>query len=313
MWNSEQESPTVASSTSQDYDNTFDGVHFTNNTWGVYCDKMANVYIRNSRFEGSTHADVVLAPSAGNSVRRCVSVGSSQFVVSPHHTSVNPTTIQDCRVDAWTGPSAIGFNLRGPLTIFDNVFTNGSNAVVSTPLKNTPWPQTNQVAMFAGNMVDGMPATGAQLQSNTPKNIFGYDLPGTTAIPRTPISPTTRFLKSWWPGVPTQFVSGGACGGSGVDATKCAQSAIDAAAKAGHGAAAYFPAGTYRISAPLVVNPGNYTVLGTGVATLFVWIGTDHADPAMIVVKGNHDGMRLEQFSVQSGPKDLMWDPKVRC
>eukprot|EP00035_Acanthoeca_spectabilis_P019113 m.412918 g.412918 ORF g.412918 m.412918 type:complete len:245 (+) comp16822_c1_seq13:829-1563(+) len=129
-----------------DYDNTFDGIHFSNNSWGVYCDKMANVYLRNSRFEGSTQADIVLAPSAGNSVRRCVSVGSRQFITSPHHTAVNPATIQDCRIDGWTGASAISFNLRGPLTAIDNVFTNGTRPVSSTPRCTTEFTQRPRAA-----------------------------------------------------------------------------------------------------------------------------------------------------------------------
>lgn len=73
--------------------------------------------------------DINLAPSAGNSVRRCVSVGSRIFVGSPHHTAVNPATVQDCRIDSWTGPAAIFYNLRGPLTLLDNAFTNGSGTV----------------------------------------------------------------------------------------------------------------------------------------------------------------------------------------
>ena len=49
-----------------DYDNTIDGCHFSDNSRGIVTDKMANVYVRNSRFERSTIADIVLAPSAGN-------------------------------------------------------------------------------------------------------------------------------------------------------------------------------------------------------------------------------------------------------
>eukprot|EP00729_Bicosta_minor_P019012 gene19012-6423_t len=66
-----------------DYDNLFDGAHFSNNSFGIYNDKMANVYIRNSRFEMSAFADVWLAASCGNSIRRSVSQGSNQFVSSP--------------------------------------------------------------------------------------------------------------------------------------------------------------------------------------------------------------------------------------
>lgn len=49
--------------------------------YGIFTNAMANVYVRNSRFEASSSADISLTASAGNSVRRCVSVGSASFVV----------------------------------------------------------------------------------------------------------------------------------------------------------------------------------------------------------------------------------------
>jgi hypothetical protein len=88
---------TAPSATPAD-DNTFDGCHFFNNSWGIVNGGMANVYVRNSRFDSNgrkySHrdgpavnvyegADIALAKSAGNSVRRCVSVNSTRFVVSP--------------------------------------------------------------------------------------------------------------------------------------------------------------------------------------------------------------------------------------
>lgn len=276
---------------------------------------MANVYLRNSRFEGSTQADIVLAPSAGNSVRRCVSVGSRQFITSPHHTAVNPATIQDCRIDGWTGASAISFNLRGPLTVIDNVFTNGSQPVSSTPMANTPWPQTNQVVMFAGNVVNDNPAPASGVQVKSAKNLYPYDLPSdASSIPKSPLTAATTFIKHWYPGIPTSFVEAtthGCTGKSGDDASTCAQATIDAAAAEGGGAAAYFAPGTYQLSQPLVVKPGNYSVLGSGVGTQFQWAGKVSAAPAIIVVKGGGQGLRLEQFSVQSGQQELMWDVKL--
>ena len=56
-----------------DYDNVFDGNVFLRNSYGIYNDKMANVYVRNCNFQASQMADVYLAASAGNSVRRCIS------------------------------------------------------------------------------------------------------------------------------------------------------------------------------------------------------------------------------------------------
>ena len=130
-------------------DNTFDGCHFFNNSWGIFTDKMANVYVRNSRFDSNGRSfavksgpavnmyasgDIMLAPSAGNSVRRCVSVNAGgTFVSSPHHTSVNPATIEGCVIDSWRGAAAVSYQLRGPLLLLDNAFTNGSNKVWEQP------------------------------------------------------------------------------------------------------------------------------------------------------------------------------------
>ena len=64
----------------------------------IYTATMANIYVRNSRFEHNGFhyavrsgpaintyegADIALAKSAGASIRRCVSVNSTTFVASP--------------------------------------------------------------------------------------------------------------------------------------------------------------------------------------------------------------------------------------
>ena len=242
--------------------------------------------------------DILLAPSAGNSVRRCVSVGSRTFVGSPHHTAVNPATIQDCRVDSWTGPSAIYYNLRGPLTLLDNDFTNGTGTVSMPTVVVDPWPQTNAVVLAAGNTIDGKAASMSSLMPKPPKNVFVYDLADTSGVPRTGITASTTFLKSWWPGVPTKFIEAAAHGCTGKatdDATTCAQATVDAAAAAGNGAAAYFAPGTYRLTKPLTVEAGNYTVLGGGVKTQFSWAGETSADPAVLLVRSTlgHVGLQM--------------------
>lgn len=151
---------------------------------------MANVYVRNSRFDSNgrsfaiksgpavnqyASADISLAPSAGNSVRRCVSVNAGgAFVASPHHTSVNPVTVEDCIIDNWRSAAAVSYQLRGPLLLLNNRFSNGSNRVwrqpagtacrpykcsesdgpchvtpCPQPVDYQPWPQTNGTALFA--------------------------------------------------------------------------------------------------------------------------------------------------------------------
>eukprot|EP00040_Diaphanoeca_grandis_P030531 m.180555 g.180555 ORF g.180555 m.180555 type:complete len:813 (+) comp32026_c0_seq1:65-2503(+) len=298
-----------------DYDNTFDGCHFFNSSYGIYTSSMANVYVRNCRFEASSSADIFLAPSAGNSVRRCVSVGSKTFVAAPHHTAANPSTIQDCRVDSWTGSSAINFNLRGPLSIFDNQFTNGPNG--STPIASTPWSQTNALLMFNGNTIDGTVASATMLlPTKTPSNLITMDLPSTSSTPKpSSITSTTRFLKSWWP-IPTAFVDASqqpqGCGVKGVLANECVQATIAAAAAKGNGAAAYFPPGSYMVNESIVVPGGkNFTVLGGGFNTVFSWSGTNNATPAVMHVEGGGGGLRLEQFVVESGGKEQINNTRI--
>eukprot|EP00040_Diaphanoeca_grandis_P030532 m.180568 g.180568 ORF g.180568 m.180568 type:complete len:835 (+) comp32026_c0_seq2:65-2569(+) len=310
-----------------DYDNAFTGCHFQNNSYGIFSLKMANMYVRDSRFEQSSMADIVLAPSAGNSVRRCVSVGSNAFVTAPHHAFANPVSIQDCRIDSWTGSAAIDFNFRGPLTLFDNQFTNAPNG--STPVNATPWMtgnvSTNTLIMFTGNQVDGKPASALELLPFTKQpNVIAIDLPTsptTVSAPPTPnpkpssITPTTRFLKSWWP-IPTAFIDASdqpqGCGVKGVLANECVQATIAAAAAKGNGAAAYFPPGFYSVNESIVVPGGkNFTVLGGGFNTIFGWSGTNNATPAVMHVQGGGGGLRLEQFVVESGSKEQVNNTRI--
>jgi len=79
----------------------------------------------------------------------------------------------------------------------------------------------------------------------------------------------------------------------------------------GNGAAAYFAPGTYSINATLVVKSGNYSVMGAGFTTNFVWAGHTSATPAVMVVQGGGGGLRLEHFAVISGGKDLAFDTKL--
>lgn len=333
-----------------DYDNTFDGCHFFNNSWGIYTSAMANVYVRNSRFDSNgrafvhrvgpsvqtfVSADIMLAPSAGNSVRRCVSVNAGgAFVASPHHTAVNPTTIEGCVIDSWRGPAAIAYQLRGPLTVLDNAFTNGSHALRQVkpcqeayqcahtrtgapcwllpcpmPMDYSPWKQTNGIAFASGNTIDAKPVSLAGLQAHPATNTQLIDIPTSTATKFTnPLTPQTHFLKTWWP-IPTALVDARShgCTGAEADSTSCAQATIDAAAQKGEGAAAYFPPGTYKISTPLVVKGGNYTLRGSGIRTVFVWSKVPGSkaslvdpDPAVIHVIGGGGGLRVEQLQVVS-------------
>ena len=295
-----------------DYDNTFDGCLFADNSYGIFTSKMANVYVRNSRFERSATADMALSTSAGNSVRRCVSVGSAAFVVSSHHSAVNPTTIEGCVVAGWTGPNAIDYNLRGPLLLLNNHFEPAANATAATVVVgNSPWPQVNQVLLLAGNTLGSNRslAPSTTLLPVRKKNIYVDDLG--TAAPLPPpqqVAASTQFLKTWWPGVPTALVdardfgcNGAVSANDGTTSTGCVQATIDAAAKKGNGAAAYFAPGSYSINSTVSVPRGNYSVLGGGYQTKFVWSLRSKdtpAEQAVFSVQGGGGGLKLMHFQV---------------
>jgi hypothetical protein len=113
-----------------DYDFTFDGCEFRGCGTGVEC-VHGNFYVRNCRFEGSHDADILSSPEHGSSVRRCVSVGSQQFIRFSQ--PVGTMTIERCRVEGWLNPEG-AISLSGaPVLLFDNVFTNGPAG--SAPVK----------------------------------------------------------------------------------------------------------------------------------------------------------------------------------
>ena len=172
-------------------DNTFDGCHFFNNSWGIVSNAMANMYVRNSRFESNGFkyqhrvgpavyvyegADIALAKSAGASVRRCVSVNSTRFVASPGSETSSPTTIEGNVIDSWRGHAAISGGLRGPYLLLDNAFTNGSGSVppydsycapqmfdCGFPMSFQPWHMTNAWVLLSGNKINGEAVTSDDL------------------------------------------------------------------------------------------------------------------------------------------------------
>jgi hypothetical protein len=101
------------------------------------------------------------------------------------------------------------------------------------------------------------------------------------------------------------------CTGNEKDSSICVQATIDAAVKKGGGAAAYFAPRTYTISTPIIVHAGNYTVLGSGYQTKFNWASVQHADPAVMVVKGGGAGLKIMHLAVSSGGKALIFDTKI--
>jgi hypothetical protein len=314
-----------------DYDNVVDGCHFSSNSYGIYNDKMANVYARNCRFESSTQADVYLAAAAGNSVRRSVSHGSAQFIGAPARDpgTSNPTVIMDNRVDGWTSAAgAISYSLRGPVFAFDNEFSGGPAGAL--PIQPIPPKDSNYTFwIIANNLVDGKPAGDAALVKPQP-NIQVYDLDamvvpaGKPTVPPSPLTAATVFLKPEWP-TPTQIfdvTTFGANGTDHLDDTAGIQAAIDAAAKAGKGAMAYVPTGNYQINKTLQISGEDFWLAGSGLTSSIAFpcpppppapkpppgtkkkpVSCAGAPPALLVSKVSN--VSIEMMQLKSGGDQL--------
>lgn len=116
---------------------------------------MGNFYVHNSRFERSASHDLYLGPAAGNGIRRCVSQGSRKFIGSWSGPFTSGVSVQDCRVDSWTGPgSAIDYELRGPLLLLDNQFTNAPQPAIP-PVSMIPYNDSITAISISNNLVNG--------------------------------------------------------------------------------------------------------------------------------------------------------------
>lgn len=153
--------------------------------------------------------------------------------------------------------------------MFDNEFTNapatGADVVTAAhPIQPKP-PVSSKHTFWIidNNQVDGKPA-GADALMDAPSNVKVYDIdalaPSKPTVPPSPITPATVFLKTVWPtpGKIFDVTSFGANGSHPGDDTVGIQAAIDAAAKAGQGAMAYLPAGSYMINTSLTVTGDDF-------------------------------------------------------
>ena len=86
----------------QDYDNYFSGCYFLGNGYGIHM-TAGNMYVTNTRFEGSNISDSTFVPHA-SSYRRVVSVNSRQFIKRVTEGGDAPTKLQDVLIHGWGGP-----------------------------------------------------------------------------------------------------------------------------------------------------------------------------------------------------------------
>ena len=267
------------------YDYTIDGCEFRRCETAIQT-RFGNTYVRNCRFEGSTATDLVLHPEHGSSVRRCVSVGSKQFVVFTN--SVAPITIQDCRVDGWTDPTGAIALGGAPVTVFDCVFTRPPGKAPPVQLRSAS--QRLFVSQNESAATDGVYTAGTGKVYELPAGKRKGSL----------TSPDHRFLRDAAI-IPTKVFDAkrdfGAKGNGTGDDTAAVQAAIDAARTHGQHAIAYLPTGVYAITQPLRVTGADYFVGGTGFRTGLTWKG---AEGGAIIAVTDPQRVTLELLNVGS-------------
>lgn len=267
-----------------DYNNNFDGCEFQDNNISINC-QIGNVYVRDCHFERSKIVDIYLS-SHSHSIRRCTSIGSKQFIFVPGAGSACPLTVQDCHIDSWTGSQgAIQLAMRGPDTIFDCSFSHAPDA--KAPVRLTNSYMFSQSAFVSNNV------TAAPSVVDPGDNSQIYQLPAGQYGPSL-TSPSRSFLKSTET-VPTTVLDVkqlfGANGQAQKDDTIPILHALAMAKAVGGNTVVYFPAGDYRVSQPLPLTGGQYTVEGSGHDSRIIWIGAKNStvfsvqDPQNLALK----------------------------
>ncbi|HEY3378553.1 MAG TPA: glycosyl hydrolase family 28-related protein, partial [Armatimonadota bacterium] len=291
------------------YDNTFSGCEFQDNAYGVYC-YAGNWYIRNCHFERSTTSDVYMVNAHSNSLRRCTSVGSKQFFYQSGSTWMTPICIQDCRVDGWaeTTNGAIQLGVGGPDTIFDCVFTNPPNT--NPPIKLSNSSLITQSVITSNNV-----STGTSSVINSYAYAVVTDIPATSrTIGGCLTSAGQSFLQERVAAEGTVFDAKrdySAVGNGSADDTTALRNCIAAAKAAGHGAVAYIPSGTYKITGTLTIDGGNYSVCGSGFRTILVWGAGVYTGTIISVIDPQQ--VRMEQINVMApNNDDVLYDNVCR-
>ena len=236
-------------------------------------------------------ADLTVSAEASN-VRQVVSVGSYQFLATLggglYH---SPLQIHDCRVANWTGPSAISFDLRGPLTITNNEFFSSStqrndNNVTLVAMDQGGSPAYKAVLLEGGNLLDSKPVNAhadvklfvsrlcsGQGNCSSPGNVVVESIAGATQTSSDVLTINTQFDRKQWPVPMTVFDCTTApysanASSTCVEQQAAIQACIDAAAKRGHETMAYLPAGDWQICKPIEIPSGaDFFFRGAGYAT----------------------------------------------
>ncbi len=273
-----------------DYNNVITACEFRNCGIAVNC-PYGGFYARDLHFEHSGTADFFLSAHP-NTIRRCTSVGSAQFIVLPGSGDADPVLIEGCVVDGWTSPAgAINSAKRGPLVIFDCQFLNPPSAFPPIYLNNPP--QLLQAIVTCNDTFAGS------------SNLFAHrEVWSEYAIPNGQLSggvssSDISFFQSQAT-VPSRVfnvMDFGAKGDNLTDDTRAISNCIVAARNFGQGAIAYLPATRYRVTGTIPISGTNYFVGGNGYATCVRWDGP--ATGTVFEVREPHD-ITIEQLSIEA-------------
>ncbi len=265
-----------------DYNFTFDGCIFRDNTrMGVECVN-GNFYVRNSRFENND-LDVYANPEHSSSIRRTVSVGSGSFL--QFQNTVSPFTIENCLVVDWKKETAVKSS-GAPLLIFDNRFVSATEKAAAIDAAD------KQHVVYTANAVEGA------------KRLFRRDSDSYVITELSESAPLRlRADMDFMPKsveVPSRHfdakVDFGAIGNGKADDTAAIQSAIDAARAFGHNAKAYIPKGNYRITRPLRLEGSGYSFGGGTVYSELHFDGNKDDDAIVVAPEGK---LALDTFRVK--------------
>lgn len=246
-----------------DYNNVFDGVHFSDNEFGIAAYK-GNFVVRNSRFQRSGQSDLLVSAHA-YSARRVVSIGSNQFLRTQRGRTHSNFVGQDLYVRNWAPErAAIHAQMRGPLFLFDSLFDNDDGEAQALSLKNSQ--HSLQKVLIANVVFNGRDMSDGNAIT-APIRYVERD----RQLPL--VYGDSHFLRSSVAMSQILIDVKQDCGAHGDNHHNDTRAIAECIDRAPTGAMLYFPSGTYRISDTLSLADKRLNLSGSGFHSVLNWVG----------------------------------------